>query len=493
MRETILFYNPVSTSPGKQRLPMSLMAIAAMIADDYDFELVDGNLIADPAAHIQQRVQATGARLLAVTVMPGPQLQQAVKVCRKLRETVPDLTIIWGGYFPSGHYLTVLDSGYVDYVVVGQGEMAFRRFVDVFYSGGALDDVPSLAYMAEGRVQVNPKAPVAPLNNLPRYPYDRIDMEPYIGSSYLGKRVGSHHTSWGCPFACNFCAIVPLANRRWSAENPARVAETVQYQQDQYGIDGMEFHDMDFFVDENRSAAIAERLTLMNINWWGLGRVDTLMNYSDVTFRTLADSGLKMVFMGAESGDDETLQHMNKGGNSGTAQTLAIVQRMQQYGIVPELSFVLGTPPDPIRSIERTMRFIRQVKELNPATEVILYMYTPTSEENPQLYAEAAELGFRFPQTLDEWASDDWAEKALRRNPGTPWSEDPVRDKIRNFETVLNAYYPTSTDMRLQGTMRALLKLVSGWRYQLEFYGAPYELKLLQKLIRYRRPETMGF
>lgn len=493
MRDTILFYNPVSTSPGKQRLPMSIMAIAAMIADDYDFELVDGNLIADPAAHIQQRVQATGARLLAVTVMPGPQLQQAVKVCRRLRETTPDLTIIWGGYFPSGHYLTVLDSGYVDYVIIGQGETAFRRFVDVFHSGGALDDVPSLAYRDGERVQVNPKAPIAPLNNLPRYPYDRIDMEPYIGSSYLGQRVGSHHTSWGCPFACNFCAIVPLANRRWSAESPERVAETVQYQQDQYGIDGMEFHDMDFFVDENRSAAIAERLTPMNLNWWGLGRVDTLMSYSDASFRTLADSGLKMVFMGAESGDDETLQHMNKGGKSGTAQTLAIVQRMQQYGIVPELSFVLGTPPDPIRSIERTMRFIRQVKELNPATEVILYMYTPTSEENPQLYAEAAELGFRFPQTLDEWASDDWAEKALRRNPGTPWSEDPVRHKIRNFETVLNAYYPTSTDMRLQGTMRALLKLVSGWRYRLEFYGAPYELKLLQKLLHYRRPETMGF
>ncbi len=493
MPETILLYNPVSTSPGKQRLPMSLLAVAAMIADDYDFELIDGNLIHDPTRHIIERVQATGARLLGVSVMPGPQLRQAVSVCRALRQAVPDLTIIWGGYFPSGHYDTVLRSGYVDYAIIGQGEIAFRRFVDAFYSGDNVQDVPSLAYHDGQMVRANPKAPIAPLDNLPRYPYEKINVAPYIGSSYLGERVGSHHTSWGCPFACNFCAIVPLANRRWSAESPARVAETVAYFQARYGVDGMEFHDMDFFVKEDRSADIADRLIPMDINWWGLGRVDTLLSYSDTTFQTLADSGLKMVFMGAESGDDETLKQMNKGGQSGTAQTLAIVERMKQYGIVPELSFVLGTPPDPIGSIERTITFIRKVKAINPATEIILYMYTPTSEDNPELYAEAAKLGFRFPQTLDEWASDDWAEKALRRNPGTPWADDPVRRKIRDFETVLNAYYPTSTDTRLRGLMRHLLKMVSGWRYQLEFYASPYELKLLQRLIQYRRPETMGF
>ena len=28
-------------------------------------------------------------------------------------------------------------------------------------------------------------------------------------------RVLNHNTSFGCPFACNFCAVVALANRRW--------------------------------------------------------------------------------------------------------------------------------------------------------------------------------------------------------------------------------------------------------------------------------------
>lgn len=493
MRHTILLYNPISTSPGKQRLPMSLLAIAAMLGDDYDFELIDGNLIADPAAHIIERAQATGAILLGMTVMPGPQLRQAVSVCQQIKRALPQMTILWGGYFPSNHYETALRSHYVDYCIVGQGEVAFRKFVDAFYAGGSMQDVPSLAYRDAGDLRVTARAPIAPLEQLPRYPYHKIDMPQYIGTSYLGARVGAHHTSWGCPFACNFCAIVPLAKRQWSAESPERVAEVVAYQKQHWQIDGMEFHDMDFFVKQDRAAEIAERMVGMNIDWWALGRVDTLMSYDDHTFATLAKSGAKMIFMGAESGDDETLKLMNKGGKSGTAQTLAIVERMRRYGIVPELSFVLGTPPDPIASIEKTAAFIKQVKAINPATELILYMYTPTPQDNSALLAEATDGGFAFPETLEEWAGEDWAEKSLRRNPGTPWSQDPVRRKIRNFETVINAYYPTVTDMRLHGAMRHLLKTLSGWRYKLDFYAAPYELKALQKMLRYRRPETMGF
>ena len=59
MRHTVLFYNPISTSKGKQRLPLSLMAVAAVIQDDYDLEFIDGNLIDEPADYIIERPKAT--------------------------------------------------------------------------------------------------------------------------------------------------------------------------------------------------------------------------------------------------------------------------------------------------------------------------------------------------------------------------------------------------------------------------------------------------
>ncbi len=492
MRPTVLLYNPRSTSPGKQRLPLSLLAVAAVIAADYDVEFIDGNLAADPASRIIERARATGAKLLAVTVMPGPQIRQAVPVCKAVKAALPGLTILWGGYFPTQHYETILQSDYVDYVIQGQGEAPFRAFVDRLYTGGALADVPSLAYKNDG-IHVNPRAPYVPLDNLPWYPYDRLDMTQYLGQSYLGRRVLSHNTSFGCPFACNFCAVVALSNRRWLPESAERVGNIVSYLHQNWQIDGLEFHDMDFFVNERRTAEFADRITGKGIRWWGLGRVDTLMSYSDDTWAAMQRSGAKMIFMGAESGDDETLKRMNKGGKSGTAMTLALVERMKHYGIVPELSFVLGNPPDPAADIEATIRFIRKLKQVNPATELVLYIYTPVPQEGSILLDEAIRLGFRFPQTLDEWASPDWAKFAMRRDPGTPWFKDTVRRRVRDFEAVINAYYPTVTDVRLQGQWRRLLQTLSGWRYRFEVYQWPYELKALQRLIHYRRPETTGF
>lgn len=490
---TVLLFNPISTSPGKQRLPMSLLAIAAVIDADYTPEIIDGNLIADPATHIIERAKATQARLLAVTAMPGPQLRQAYEVCQRIKAETPNLVILWGGYFATHHGQVCLESGLVDYVIEGQGEAPFRKFVDTLHHGGSFADVPSLVWNDSGHIRVNPRAPMVPLDNLPLYPYHRVNMADYRGSSYLGNAVLSHHTSFGCPFACSFCAVVKLVNQRWLPESPARVEKVTRMMVEQYGADGIEYHDMDFFVSESRVAEIAERIAPLNINWWGLGRVDTLSDYSDATWQKVKQSGCKMIFMGAESGSLETLKIMNKGGSSNPEKTLAIAGYMKRLGIIPEFSFVMGNPPDPMADIENTIKFIRKLKQINPAAELILYIYTPVPHDRSELLRVAQELGFKFPQTLAEWVDPEWETFALRRDPNTPFFKDNARRKIRDFETVINAYYPTVTDMRLRGTMRSFLKTLSGWRYKLEWYQWPYELKGLQRLIHYRRPETTGF
>ena len=85
----IVLYNPLSTTPGKQPLPLSVMALAAVLEGREDWSLVDGNVVADPAAEIISRLAAVPRSviaLLAVTVMPGPQLTQAVAVCRRVRK-----------------------------------------------------------------------------------------------------------------------------------------------------------------------------------------------------------------------------------------------------------------------------------------------------------------------------------------------------------------------------------------------------------------------
>lgn len=493
----IVFFNPLSTTPGKQPLPLSLMALAAVVDGREPWSLVDGNIEKDPARAIARRfAERAGSdpiALLAVTVMPGPQVCQAVPVCQAIRIVCPDVTIVWGGYFATQHPATVMSSGCVDMVVRSQGERPLLELVAALKGDRPMDTVSSLSWKrADGTVVTNASAPMTPLDDLPDYPYARVDMEQYIHPTYLGRRTIAHNSSFGCPFACSFCAVVAMTNRRWLSQSPARMESVLRHLRDGYRVDSVMMHDMDFFIAESRVAEFAERITPLQLSWWALGRIDTLMHYSERTFEAMARSGLRMVFSGAESASAETLAAMNKGGSASPDLALALAARMKRHGIVPEFSFVLGAPPDPEGDTMRTFEFIRRIKAINPATEVILYTYTPVPAENG-LFDQAVSRGFAFPQTLDEWASDDWRKAMLRRGDRLPGMPAGLTKRIRDFERVLNAFYPTVTDARLTPARRALLRTVSSWRYALRMYAAPYELKVMQRLFHYQRPETTGF
>ncbi len=69
-----------------------------------------------------------------------------------------------------------------------------------------------------------------------------------------------------------------------------------------------------------------------------------------------------------------------------------------------------------------------------------------------------------LPETLEEWVSDAWQDFNQRRSTTMPWVQDPLRRKMLNFERVLNAYYPTATDIKLTAFRRFLLRTASAWR-----------------------------
>jgi len=502
----IVLYNPLSTTPGKQPLPLSLMSLAAVLErDGIPWSLVDGNVVPDPAAAIVAQFSRGPRRidsLLAVTVMPGPQLTQAVAVCRRVKAALPNLPIVWGGYFPTQHAPTVLRSPDVDFVIRSQGEQGLLQLVAALGGLPSFDRINGLSWKAGSEIVDNPIGPMTPLDELPDLPYHRVDMSQYLRANYLGRRTVAYNSSFGCPFACSFCAVVAMSNRRWLAQSPARVERALRHLVAAYGVDAVQMHDMDFFINEARTAEICGRIADLGLRWWALGRVDTLMQYSDATWRAMKRSGLAMVFSGAESASDETLATMNKGGKAAARQTLDLAARMRAYGIIPEFSFVLGCPPNPERDVDAAFAFIRRLKRINPSTEIVLYTYTPVpmvrAEGAPggneaRLYDAAQQLGFRFPQTLEEWATPDWQQLSMRRGDNIPWLPNDVRRRIRNFERVINAYYPTVTDPRLTAWRRLALRAVSAWRYALQWYEAPYELRAMHRLMHYQRPETTGF
>ena len=483
----ILFYNPKATRPRNRRLPLSILAIAAVVEGKEDYAIVDGNFDPNPTKSLIDIIKRQQVELLAVTVMPGPQTVGAVASCREIRAQFPTLPIVWGGYFASNYTQAVLNADYVDYAVRGQGEQTFLELLEAIRGNRELKDIAGLSYKtSEGTQRHNPERPMRSLDDFPWYPYHRLPAGEYFLPTFLGRRTAVHQASIGCPYRCNFCGVVTFSGSREKMESPARTEAMLRHLVHTYGVDAVQFYDNNFFLREGHTRELADRLAPLNLRWWCEGRADIMMKYSDETFEALRRAGCTMIFFGAESGSNERLKEMNK--DLRAEDTLALASRIRHFGIIPEFSIIFGNPKDPEGDTHECIDFIRQLKQLNPDAEIIVEHYTPVPQR-ARMYGDVEDQ-VHFPTTPDEWATDHWQRFATQKDPQTPWLRPTTKQLIDNFELVVSSRWPTVQDIRLPNWGRLALKALSSWRYKLGVYGSPLELRWLQQVIELRKPKA---
>jgi anaerobic magnesium-protoporphyrin IX monomethyl ester cyclase len=323
-------------------------------------------------------------------------------------------------------------------------------------------------------------------DTFPWMPFHRIQVPSYLRPSYFGKRTGAHQASLGCPFQCTFCAVHEAYGSQQKMESPDRTEAILRHLVQNYGMDGVQFYDMNFFMREDHTRELMERLAPLGLHWWCEGRIDAISRYSDETLEWIRRGGCTMIFFGAESGSNAVLKEMKKGIT--TEQTEEVARRLWKLGIVPEFSFVIGNPKDPEGDTRDTIAFIRKLKRLNPASEIIMQHYTPVPNKG-KMYGGIDDV-VTFPSTLEEWATPRWYSFTIRENPSMPWLKPATKRLIDNFETVVDCRWPTIQDIRASKWSRRILKTLGSWRYATRFYHAPAELRFAQNWIRMRRPKV---
>ena len=482
----ILLLHPRTSKPKNRRFPLPILAIAAVLEGKEDYDIVDGNLDKQPDRTLDRIASEKGVELLAVSVMPGPQMAAAIPICKDFRKKHPKVPIVWGGYFPSLYPDTALNARYVDFVVRGQGEDTFIELLSALRGGRRFAEVPGLSFKDDFGLHVhNAERHLRSPNDFPWPPFHRlISPEKYIQPTFLGRRTAVHHASIGCPFRCKFCGVVPLYDGRQKVEAPERTAAILAHLKRKYSIDSVQFYDNNFFLNESHAVAQAQHLNPLGLRWWAEGRVDSVLRFSDSAWRAIRHSGAKMIFFGAESGSDRVLKEMNKRITS--AQTLELASRIRQFDIIPEFSFVFGNPDDPEGDTKQNIDFIRRIKSLNPDAEIIVQHYIPTP--HPDGMYGKIEGKIEFPRTPEEWATERWYNFTTRHDPNLPWLPRRVKNRIDNFEMVISSRWPTAQDIHMPRWGRAALKTLSSWRYALGCYACPFELLWAQRIIQLRKP-----
>ena len=487
----IILVNPRATRPQNRRFPLSVMAIGAAIPAAEDWEVVDGNL---PRLDVERRIASIidacartsdPVRLIALTVMPGPQLANAVPLTKALKSRHARIPIVWGGNFGSLYPEPVIDSGYVDWLIRGQGEQTFVELLQVL--DGQMDPaaVPGLCFRnKDGSRHIGPERHWVGPDELPAPPYHKIDVNEYLHPTFLGKRSGVYNASIGCPYACNFCGVISVFGRREKVQEPARTAGHLALLSRTYGMDSVHFYDNNFFLNDAHAREIADALASLGLRWWCEARVDALLRFSNDTWRRLKRSGLTMVFCGAESGSNEVLARMSKGITA--EQILEAAARTREHGIIPEFSFVFGDPDEPGPQIEQTLSFIRKLKRVNPAMELISYFYTPT----PQRRGTYGDIDPRrgTPADLEEWTRPEWIGWMTHEDPDVPWLDGRLKNRVRDFELILKSRFPSVHDRETNGIGKFAGRWLADARWRSGKYANPALLRRVRSWAR-RRPD----
>src|SRR5262249_36488239 len=144
------------------RMPLSLLALGAVLDGKYDYKIIDGNVDSDPIQTARAALSDRNVGLIGLSVMPGPQVAGAIEISSAVRATHPDIPILWGGYFPTMYSDAAINASYVDYLARGPGEDTLLDLVAALPDAGsplrdptAIKHIQGLTWKADGRVVHN--------------------------------------------------------------------------------------------------------------------------------------------------------------------------------------------------------------------------------------------------------------------------------------------------------------------------------------------------
>jgi anaerobic magnesium-protoporphyrin IX monomethyl ester cyclase len=497
----VLLINPTITSKRSARFPLAVLNLSASLDGKYTSSIIDGNVDRDFVSTVLRTLGSGQVDAVGITVMGGPQLRSAITVSKAIRQDFPGTPIIWGGHFPTICAEPALNTPYVDYAVRGQGEATLSELLDVIFTErkDSLAAIDGLSWKSDGHVTHNKNRAFTASGMARALPYERLgNPSLYLGKTYLGRRTTGYQAALGCRFRCTFCGVAAMFRGKTALPAPQRLEHDLSFLTKQFGVDSIQFFDHNFFDREEDTAPLLEVLAKFQLPWWCFARSDALLNLSDRSWSLVRKSRLRMTYIGAESPSDWLLHDVRKG--TSTDQTLAVVEKCRSNGVIPELSFMLAPPQDPEGETERTFEFIRHIKRIHPQTEIMLYIYAPLppAPGSKNLPVERAVADLRdsngerlvFPTTADGWAEQQWVTYWCHTD--VPWITPQLRNRIRDFTTVLGCRFPTVTDIRSPYWGKSALRTLASWRYRFQRYERPWELDFSKRFIRLWDPRVSG-
>ncbi len=342
-----------------QNVPLNYVHLAAYLRErGYTPRILDAVFDEITPARIDREIRDHGIRVVGIGCMTC-EFPQAIEEARRLKAQHPGLIVVFGGAHPSGDPKECLDSGVVDYVIVGEGEIALAELLDAVRQGARPRDIPGVWSLEDGVVRPGGSAPVPNVHDLPRPAYDLLDLEQYfrLDSPWhfpKSSRAVQFITERGCPYQCSYCH--EIHTKKFRGLTPERVVDQIEWLVRDYGVGELMIVDDIFNFDLERAKEICRgiirRDLRIHLQFPNGVRGD---RFDEELLALMKQAGTHYIAVAIETVSQKFQKLVRK--NLKADKARQAIEWASKHGIEVSGFFMIGFPGETVEEVRTTLDF----------------------------------------------------------------------------------------------------------------------------------------
>jgi anaerobic magnesium-protoporphyrin IX monomethyl ester cyclase len=358
--------------------PLGLLQLAGCLLtmDNSEVEVIDMEADHMETEHAIDETLRFNPDMVGITIHASSAHKTSAKIAQGIKEQ-KDTLLVAGGHHATFLPNELLREGF-DVVALGEGDDTIVDIRRTIEGRMRLKDVRGIVFKDGNHfVRTQPRALVENLDTLPFPALDLVQKEKYTIRVFGDKdTVACLETARGCPYACDFCSVTPTWGNKWRNKSNTRILMELG-QARRLGYDWIFFTDDIFVVYPN----VKQRMALFHkMLQHGLSFKWIVQMRADVTalrpelIRLGSEAGMRLAFLGIESGSPEILKRMHKG--LFTPQSVKAVRVLSENGVMVLCGMMLGAPYESFRDMTRTVEFSHKLADAG-ADAIQFTIYTP--------------------------------------------------------------------------------------------------------------------
>jgi anaerobic magnesium-protoporphyrin IX monomethyl ester cyclase len=417
--------------------PLSLSYLAGVLAQEgIEVKILDFLVTHYDPKKLRRELEEYRPQLAGVTcvTLNYPIARRMLKVCKSFDPHI--FTVIGGPHVTFALEETLLQSAWIDAIVIGEGERTLLELARAVEEGKDIHQVHGIVFADGGMVvKTTPQAPIESLDQLPLPARQLLPMARYRA---LGTPC-TVITSRGCPYSCIFCSGRRMFGPKVRFRSPGLVVDEIEKLQCDFGLARINIVDDTFTLNHNHARGVCEEMLRRNLKlkWSVFARVDRI---SEELAQLMVRAGCEWVLFGVESADEGILKTIKKGITPQEVQRGVRIAAEAAINVFN--SFILGLPGESRETAHKSLAFGDELYQKYGA-KYGFHMLAPLP--GTEIYERAKDYGIRIltrnwarynanePITETATMSTEMVKEAMSfYNRGIEAAWDDIRQRARD-------------------------------------------------------------